>query len=148
MSYRSLALTVAVLSSTYVASADAQSVYVAPGGVYIGAGPVYVIPAPNNGAAPYVASTYGRPAVLARPRVVVAPTAVYGPNGDYYNDTVYGPNGDYYSDTVYGPNGGYYEAPISAYAAELPRPPAAIPYRANRLCAVRYGYGHRLQRCY
>ena len=47
---------------------DAQSVYVAPGGVYIGAGPVYVIPAPNNGATPYVAPTYGYggpPAVVA-----------------------------------------------------------------------------------
>ncbi len=54
MRYRSLALAVAAFSSLHVASADAQSVYVAPGGVYIGAGPVYVIPAPNNGAAPYV----------------------------------------------------------------------------------------------
>jgi hypothetical protein len=59
MSYRSLALAVAAFSSIQVASADAQSVYVAPGGVYIGGGPVYVIPAPNNGAAPYVAPTYG-----------------------------------------------------------------------------------------
>src|SRR5205823_14217877 len=33
-------------------NADAQSVYVAPGGVYVGSGPVYVIPAPNNGAPP------------------------------------------------------------------------------------------------
>jgi hypothetical protein len=34
MSYRSLALVVAFLS-LHVASADAQSVYVAPGGVYV-----------------------------------------------------------------------------------------------------------------
>jgi hypothetical protein len=54
MSYRSLALVVAFLS-LHVASADAQSVYVAPGGVYVGGGPVYVIPAPNNGAGSYVA---------------------------------------------------------------------------------------------
>ena len=45
--------------SIHVASADAQSVYVAPGGVYVGGGPVYLIPAPNNGAPPYVAPTYG-----------------------------------------------------------------------------------------
>src|SRR5437899_2579924 len=48
MSYRSLVLAVAAFSSMQVASADAQSVYVAPGGVYIGAGPVYVVPAPNK----------------------------------------------------------------------------------------------------
>src|SRR5437016_7365518 len=30
--------------SIHVASADAQSVYVAPGGVYVGGGPVYLIP--------------------------------------------------------------------------------------------------------
>jgi hypothetical protein len=122
MSYRSLALAVAAFSSIQVASADAQSVYVAPGGVYIGGGPVYVIPAPNNGAAPYVAPTYGYeygpPAVVAPAPAVVAPT------------------------TVYGPNGGYYGAPLSAYAAELPpRPRVAIPYSGNRGCATPYGYG-------
>ena len=42
MSFRSLALLVAAFSSMHVASADAQSVYVAPGGVYVGGGPVYV----------------------------------------------------------------------------------------------------------
>jgi hypothetical protein len=57
MSYRSLALAVAAFASMHVASAEAQSVYVAPGGVYIGAGPVYVTPAPSNGGAPYVAPT-------------------------------------------------------------------------------------------
>jgi hypothetical protein len=59
MKYRSLAFTVAAFSSLHVASADAQSVYVAPGGVYVGAGPVYVIPAATNGAAPCVAPTNG-----------------------------------------------------------------------------------------
>jgi len=126
MSYRSLALAVAALSSIHVASANAQSIYVAPGGVYIGAGPVYVIPAPNNGAPPYVAPTYGyeygAPPVVA-PGPVVAPT------------------------TVYGPNGGYYGAPLSAYAAELPpRPPVAVPYYGSGRCVARYGYGR--QSCY
>jgi hypothetical protein len=121
MSYRSLALAVAAFASMHVASADAQSVYVAPGGVYVGSGPVYVIPAPNNAAPPYVAPTYGEygpPAVVAPGPAIVAPT------------------------TVYGPNGGYYGAPLSAYAAELPpRPRVAIPYSGNRGCATRYGYG-------
>src|SRR5437899_9323127 len=97
MSYRSLVLAVAAFSSMHVASADAQSVYVAPGGVYVGGGPVYVIPAPNNGAGPYVAPTeYGPPAMVTPAPAVVAPT------------------------TVYGPNGGYYGAPLSAYGVASP----------------------------
>ena len=69
MSNRSLALAMATLASMQIGSAEAQSVYVAPGGVYVAGGPVYVIPAPNNGVAPYVAPTngygYGPPAVVA-----------------------------------------------------------------------------------
>ena len=137
MSSRSLALAVAALTSLPVASAHAQSVYVAPGGVYIGGGPVYVTPAPNYGAAPYVAPSYGYdygpPAVVA-PAPVVAPPVVYGPNGGYYNGGYY--NGGYY-------NGGYYGPPLSAYGAEVVRPPAAIPYYRYDRCAARYGYrGH------
>jgi hypothetical protein len=49
MNYRSLALAIAALSSSHITTADAQSVYVAPGGVYIGGGPVYVVPAPSSG---------------------------------------------------------------------------------------------------
>jgi hypothetical protein len=136
MSYRSLAFVIAALSSMPIASADAQSVYVAPGGVYVANGPVYVTPAPNlPPPAPYVAPSagyYGPPAVVA-PAPVVAPTVVYGPNGGGY----YGPNGGGY----YGPNGGgYYDAPVSAYAAELPpRPPVAVPYYGGN----RYSYGPR-----
>ena len=64
MSYRPLAVAAAIaaLSVMHIASAVAQSVYVAPGGVYIGAGagPVYVTPAvPTNGAAAYVGPGYG-----------------------------------------------------------------------------------------
>ena len=98
MSYRSLVLAVAALSSMHVTNAEAQSVYVAPGGVYVGSGPVYVIPAPNNGAPPYVAPTYGYeygpPAVMAPGPAVVAPTTVYGPNGGYYGAPLsgYGPS--------------------------------------------------------
>ena len=126
MRYRSFALAVAVFSALSIASAAAQSVYVAPGGVYIGAGPVYVTPAPNL-PAPYVAPSYGYgpPAVVAPAPAVVAPPVVYGPNG------------------------GYYDAPLSAYAAELPpRPPAAIPYSNGTRCVTRYGYGRYWQSCY
>ena len=64
MNYRSLALAIAALSSTHITTAAGQSVYVAPGGVYIGGGPVYVIPAPSNGNGTYVEPTaygYGVP---------------------------------------------------------------------------------------
>src|SRR5689334_7036565 len=59
MSYRSLALAAAVAAwpSMHIADAAAQSVYVAPGGIYIGAGagPVYVTPpAPTNAPAAYL----------------------------------------------------------------------------------------------
>jgi hypothetical protein len=54
MSYRSLVFALAAITPMHAATAKAQSVYVAPGGVYIGAGPVYVIPAPNHGGAGYV----------------------------------------------------------------------------------------------
>jgi hypothetical protein len=62
MNYRLLAFAIAALSSAHVSTALAQPVYVAPGGVYVGGGPVYVIPAPPNGAPPY-GHAYGAPAV-------------------------------------------------------------------------------------
>ena len=117
MSNRSLALAMATLASMYIGSAEAQSVYVAPGGVYIAGGPVYVIPTPNNGVAPYVAPTngygygYGPPTVVAPPPVV-APTAYYAPAAIYYG------------------------APVVAYGAEIvPRPPLPVPYYRNGRCA-------------
>jgi len=115
MGHRSLLLAIAAFSSIHVAAADAQSVYVAPGGVYIGGGPVYVTPAPGNLPTPYVAPTYGYgygpPAVVAPAPAIVAPTS-----------------------TVY-PSGVYYDAPVSAYVGEpVPRPPAPVPYGIGR-CA-------------
>jgi hypothetical protein len=137
MSYQSLALAVAAFSSMHVASADAQSVYVAPGGVYVGSGPVYVIPPPTNGAAPYVAPTngyeYGPPAVVAPAPAVVDGDYYGAPNGDYYgapNGGYYGaPNGGYYGASY----GGYHGAPLVAYGAErVLRPPVAVPYQSTR----------------
>ncbi len=63
MSYRPLAVAAAVtaLSVMHITNVSAQSVYVAPGGVYIGAGagPVYVSPGVPNGAAAYIDPGYG-----------------------------------------------------------------------------------------
>jgi hypothetical protein len=170
MSYRSLALAVVAFSTMHVANADAQPVYVAPGGVYIGGGPVYVIPAPN-GAVPFAAPSfgypYGPPAVVAPPPVVappvavapppavVAPTAVYGPDSGYYGPDAgyYGQGAGYYGPGpgagYYGQGAGYYEAPFAAYnAAPRLRPPAPIPNHGNGRCVARYGYDQHRQVCY
>jgi hypothetical protein len=140
MSYRTLALAVAVaaLSSMHIGSAAAQSVYVAPGGVYVapGAGPVYVTPSASiNGAAAYVGPGYGNgyettayvqpdSDYVEGPPVYVGPSYGYGP-GPYVGPR-YG-----YGPAV--PNRGYYSGPRSAYAAALPpRPRVAVPYRPGR----------------
>jgi len=146
MNYRLLALAIAAVSSAHITTAAAQSVYVAPGGVYIGGGPVYVIPAPSNGNGTYVEPTaygYGVPEPYLEP-TVVAPgvgyvAAPYGLNGNGYgNGYGYGP-----------PPPAYYNGDpvLSAYGrARLSypalRPPAAIPYNGNGRCiAGRRGYG-------
>ena len=92
MSYRPLALGIAVaaLSSMHIGSAAAQSVYVAPGGVYVapGAGPVYVTPsAPINGAAAYVGPGYGNGYEAA---AYVDPGYDYGYGTAAYVEPAYG----------------------------------------------------------
>ena len=144
MSYRPLALAAAVaaLSTMHIASAAAQSVYVAPGGIYIGAGagPVYVTPgAPTNGAAAYVAPGYGAGYGTA---AYEEPGYGYGYGPAAYEEPSYGygygprpyiaPRYGYgYGPDV--PNRRYYSGPRSAYAAALPpRPRLAVPYRTGR----------------
>jgi len=103
MNYRLLALTIGALSSTQITTAAAQPVYIAPGGVYIGGGPVYVIPAPSNG--PYVESFYGYgvPEPYLAPPVVAPP--VVAPGAGYVAAGFYGLNGYGYG---YGNGYGYY----------------------------------------
>ena len=140
----------------HIGSATAQSVYVAPGGVYIGAGagPVYVTPAaPTNGAAAYVEPGYGHGYGAAAyvepgygyddgPVAYVEPSYRYGYGPGPYVEPRYGYGygpGPYVAPRYrygYGPavpNGRYYSGPRSAYAAGLPpRPRVAVPYRAGR----------------
>jgi hypothetical protein len=156
MSYRPLALAaVAVFSSMYIASASAQSVYVAPGGVYVapGAGPVYVTPsAPINGAVGYVGPGYGHGYGTA---AYIEPTDDYGYGPAAYVEPIYGYGygprpyveprygygygpGPYVAPRYrygYGPavpNRRYYSGPRSAYAAAPLRPRVTVPYRAGR----------------
>ena len=154
MNYRSLALAIAALSAAHITSADAQSVYVAPGGIYIGGGPVFVTPAPSygngnnvepvyygngNGYAngngyPY-GNGYGAPVPLLAGYGVAAPIGLNGNGYGYRNG--YGPPRPpayYNGDPV-----------LSTYAwSRAPRPPAAIPYNGNRRCIAGRGYA----RCY
>ena len=153
MNYRLLALAIAAVSSAHITPAAAQSVYFAPGGVYIGGGPVYVIPAPSNGNGTYVEPTYGYGYGIPEPTPYVAPTVV-APGVGYGVAAPYGVNGNGYGNG-YG-NGNYGPPPpayyngdpvLSAYGrARLSypalRPPAAIPYNGNGRCiAGRRGYG-------
>jgi hypothetical protein len=161
MSYRSLALATAVAASSWmlIASAAAQSVYVAPGGVYVapGAGPVYVTPPPGainrpaayvepgpayGGTVAYVDTDYDvgyAPVAYAEPRygygygpdVYVAPRYGYGYGPRPYVAPRYGYG---YGPAV--PDRRYYGGPRGAYAAALPpRPRVAVPYRR---CFGRY----------
>jgi len=164
MSYRSLVVAagVAALSIMHIANAAAQSVYVAPGGIYVapGAGPVYVTPGvPDNGAAAFV-----------EPGPGYGPTAYVEPDYDYGYGTAayvepsyrygyrpaayaygyaprpyleprygYGSGPRPYVEPRYGygygravPNRGY-SGPRSAYASALPaRPRVAVSYRTGR----------------
>ena len=150
MNYRSVALAIGALSSAHITTAAAQSVYVAPGGVYIGGGPVYVIPAPSNGNGTYVEPTaygYGVP----EPTPYLAPTVV-APGAGYVVAAPYGLNGNGYGNGYgYGPPPpAYYNGDpvLSAFARLLPipRPPAVIPYNGNGRCIAGRGYG--IGRCY
>ena len=121
MSYRPLAIAVAVaaLSSMHIASAAAQSVYVAPGGVYVapGVGPVYVTPsAPINGAAAYVGPGYGNGYETA---AYVDADYDYGDGPPVYVEPRYG----------YGP--GPYVGPRYGYG-----------YGPRPYVGPRYGYGY------
>ena len=149
MKYRSLALAIAALSSAHITTAAAQSVYVAPGGVYIGGGPVYVIPAPSNGNGTYVEPAYGYGYQVPEPSTYLAPTVVAPGAG--YVAAPYGLNGN---GNGYGPPPppAYYNGDpvLSAYGRarlsdHAPRPPAAIPY-GNGRCIAGRGYG--IGRCY
>ena len=140
MNYRSLALAIAALSSTHITTAAGQSVYVAPGGVYIGGGPVYVIPAPSNGNGTYVEPTYGYGYGAPEPTPYLAPTVVAPGAGYVTGAPGYGygappPPAYYNGDPVLR---AYGRARLSDPA---PRPPAAIPYKGNGRCIAGRGYG-------
>ena len=156
MSYRPLAVaaTVTALSVMHITNGAAQSVYVAPGGVYIGAGagPVYVSPAvPTNGAAAYVDPGYGYGYGAA---AYVDPGYDYGYGTAAYVEPGYGYgyaraaypgcNCGYGTATYVDPGYSYYG---SGYGYDGYGPGAYVAprygygYGARPYIAPRYGYG-------
>jgi hypothetical protein len=143
--YGLLMFAAAALSSSQVSAGELQSVYVAPGGVYIASARVYVAPGPANGEPPYAApgAAYGAPPYAA-------PGPAYGVPG-YGAPGYVAPGPAYRAPAYYGAAGSAYAPPPvyverepvypSAYAADYPpRPPAAIPSGGGR-CVVNLGYG-------
>ncbi len=120
MNNRSIALAIAALSTAQITTADAQSVYVAPGGVYIASGTVYVIPPPSNGNGSYIEPIYDYGNGYGYGNGVLEPAPYPAP--------VVAAPGSGYVVTRYGPNG-------NGYALRLPqrlRPPAAAGLSQRR----------------
>jgi hypothetical protein len=135
MMYRTMVLAVAAFSSVQASAADMQSVYVAPGGVYIASARVYVTPGLGNGQQPYVEQA---PAYVPAPTYVPGPAYAPGyvtPPPAYRAPAYHGS-----ARPVYAPPPVYIQrepAYSSPYAAEhAPRPPAAVPYNGRGRCVV------------
>jgi len=157
MSYRpfAVAATAISLSVMHIPSVSAQSVYVAPGGVYIGAGagPVYVSPGVPNGAAAYVSPGYGYGYGAAA--YVDSGYDDYGHGSAAYDGYAYGgaayPScncGGYATATYvdpgydyYGYGQGAYVAPGFGYGARFGYGYRARPYLAPRVWPHRRYYG-------
>ncbi len=158
MRYGIVMFAAAALSSSQVSAGELQSVYVAPGGVYIANARVYVAPGAGTGDPAYVAPgvTYGAPG-YGSPGYGApgygAPGPAYGAPGYGAQGPGYGAQGPGYgAPAYYGSVGPMHGAPPvyverehtypSAYVGEyVPRPPAAIPYSGGGRCIVNLGYG-------
>jgi hypothetical protein len=117
MRYGISILALGVLWSSQVSAGELQSVYVAPGGVYIASANVHV--GTENGY-----PTYGAPGASYYAPPAYAPG--YVPPGQVYRAPA------------------YYEGYRSAYtyAEELPpRPPAPVPYNGVSRCSFNSAYG-------
>ena len=131
MRYGSFILALGVLCSSQVSAGELQSVYVAPGGVYIASAHVHV--GTENGY-----PTYGAPGATYYAPRAYAPG--YVPPGQVYRApalyegyrSVYPASPAYTDQSEYSYN----------YAEELPpRPPAAVPYGGAAPCLFNPAYG-------
>jgi len=141
MRYDIFFLALGVLSSSQVSAGELQTVYVAPGGVYIASAHVHVGTEngyPAYGApdatydAPYLAPPAYAPGYVPPGQVYRAPTFYEGYQSAYRSRPAYIDPSDY----------------SYSYAEELPpRPPAPVPYTNGARCAYNPAYG-RSGYCY
>jgi hypothetical protein len=133
MRYTILFLALGALSSSQVSAGELQSVYVAPGGIYIASGHVHV--GTENGYPAYGAPQYYAPHP-APP--VYAPD--YVPPGQVYRAPTYF---EEYRSAYPAPPAYIDRSDYSyTYAEELPpRPPAPVPYNGYAHCAFNPAYG-------
>jgi hypothetical protein len=131
MRYGISILALGVLWSSQVSAGELQSVYVAPGGVYIASGHVHV--GTENGY-----PTYGVPDAAYQAPPAYAPG--YVPPGHVYRAPAYyeGYRSGYPAPSAYiDPSEYSYN-----YAEELPpRPPALVPYNGATRCFFNPAYG-------
>ena len=135
MRYAILFLALGALSSSQVSAGELQSVYVAPGGIYIASGnvnvgtengyPVYRAPDPAY-YAPRPAPPVYAPGYVPPGQVYRAPTYYEGYGPAYPARPAFIDRSDY----------------AYTYAEELPpRPPAPVPYNGYARCAFNPAYG-------
>ena len=139
MRYRILLLPLGALCSSQVSAGELQSVYVAPGGVYIASANVHV--GAENGYPAYVApgATYYGPQPAAP---AYAPG--YVPPGQVYRAPTYyeGYRSVYPTPPAYFDRSAYSYSYADSYAEELPpRPPAPVPYNGRAHCGFNPAYG-------
>jgi hypothetical protein len=119
MRYGIFILALGALWSSQVSAGDLQSVYVAPGGIYIASGHVHV--GPENGY-----PTYG------------------APGARYYAPGYVPPGQVYRAPAFYEGYRSVYPAPsayIDSYTYAAPRPPAPVPYNGAARCVFDPAYG-------
>ena len=126
MRYGILILALGVLWSSQVSAGELQSVYVAPGGVYIASAHVHVGSEsgyPNYGAP---GATYYAPGYVPPGQVYRAPAVYEGYRSAYPAPPAYVDRSEY----------------SYTYAEELPpRPPAPVPYNSAAHCLYNPAYG-------
>ncbi len=134
MRYATFILALGAMWSSQVSAGELQSVYVAPGGVYISSANVHV--GTENGYPPYGAPgpTYYAPHYVPR---AYAPG--YVPPGQVYRAPAYfeGYRSAYPPPPYVDPSAYSY-----SFAEEFPpRPPAPVPYSGGTSCVSNLAYG-------
>jgi len=133
MRYAILFLALGALSSSQVSAGELQSVYVAPGGIYIASGHVHVgtengypYGVPDATYAPYPTPPVYAPGYVPPGQVYRAPTYYGGYRSAYPARPAYIDQSEY----------------SYTYAEELPpRPPAPVPYSNGAHCVFNSAYG-------